>query len=128
MTGPRQVVARLALPVPAGALRELAEALKTAYGPGLFLAEHDEPGWMLVTAPAPEDVTVLVPPEPGDVPRYWVGDPDPTPRRGPMCEADVFTDARNHGTCTWPPGHAHPQHVAGNGIRVIAVSDVARVE
>lgn len=43
-------------------------------------------------------------------------DPDPTPDTYPFCNAE-----RDGYSCTWRPGHSHPQHVAGTGAIVAAV-------
>lgn len=51
---------------------------------------------------------------------YQVGDLDPTiyARQGfGTCDAPIDGGY----VCTWDFGHAHPQHVAGNGRRVVAV-------
>lgn len=127
MTAPRRVVARLALPVPAGAFPGLLESLRAAYGPGLVVDSGAVLGLLLVAAPddEPEPVTreAVRPPL---VHRYAIGDPDPTggwPVTGDrrmICREQVA----HHAMCTWPVMHAHPQHVAGNGVAVVAVSDV----
>lgn len=52
---------------------------------------------------------------------YFVGDPDPTDNvLGLPCGAPI--GMRHH--CTWEDGHVHPQHVAGNGVNVVAVCAV----
>jgi hypothetical protein len=54
-------------------------------------------------------------------PFYKVGDPDPTPDDGPWCRAEAKPGDPNGYYCTWAQGHGHPQHVAGNTYRVVAV-------
>ena len=50
---------------------------------------------------------------------YEVGDPDPTPNRP---RGIGYCSAGSHGyVCTWAVKHTHPQHVAGDGRRVIEV-------
>lgn len=51
---------------------------------------------------------------------YVVGDPDPTPSRLKPSPGWCFSTRRGF-VCTWPAGHAHPQHVAGNGTSVVSV-------
>jgi hypothetical protein len=57
--------------------------------------------------------------------RYAPDDADPTPDAGSM-EGRYCADWNDGFGCTWPVGHAHPQHVA-SGTRglVLAVWDAA---
>lgn len=62
--------------------------------------------------------------------RYAAGDPDPTDDGdafGSFCDAVVPRTEGINAFCTWPPGHGHPQHVAGDGDSVLAVRDVVTV-
>lgn len=53
-------------------------------------------------------------------PLYRVGDPDPT--TPPGTDSTAWCPAYNERwRCTWPKGHAHPDHICGNGRRVLAV-------
>ena len=51
--------------------------------------------------------------------RYCVGEFDPTPIKRP---ADGWCRAKSDRySCTWPLGHSHPQHVAGDNSTVLYV-------
>jgi hypothetical protein len=57
-----------------------------------------------------------------NTPRYWPGDPDPTPD---WSEADTAPcgHTRYGLACAWPPGHENngTPHIAGDGKRIAAV-------
>jgi hypothetical protein len=50
-------------------------------------------------------------------PVYSVDDPDPTPA---LVIARCYAVAGDR-SCTWAKDHDHPQHVSGDGMRVVAV-------